>query len=207
MTDIKTELLKTIDRLKSIESLSNYRFELNRYESAIKVIDLWIEDTHRNFDKNYAIVAKENDLYNLSFETTFDYRDTFDERLASELISNGLKFEIYKNKLTVSRVDLALQDLSEMIDYVANELRYFGQIGESYANWYGLLYSWSHLQSRSDARRRQTLESLTTCTADRQRPKYDRTLSDRNKSITDLKDEKIFVFFLLFPLQRSRLVI
>lgn len=76
--------------------------------------------------KNYAIVAKENDLYNLSFETTFDYRDTFDERLASELISNGLKFEIYKNKLTVSRVDLGLQDLPEMIDYVANELRYFG---------------------------------------------------------------------------------
>lgn len=51
MTDIKTELLKTIDHLKSIESLSNYRFELNRYESAIKVIDLWIEDAHRNFDK------------------------------------------------------------------------------------------------------------------------------------------------------------
>lgn len=126
MTDIKTELLKTIDHLKSNDRLSNYRFELNRYESAIKVIDLWIEDAHRNFDKDYAIVAKENDLYDLSFETTFDYRDTFDERLASELISNGLKFEIYKNKLTVYRVDLALQDLPEMIDYVANELRYFG---------------------------------------------------------------------------------
>lgn len=51
MTDIKTELLKTIDHLKSIESLSNYRFELNRYESAIKVIDLWIEDAHQGFDK------------------------------------------------------------------------------------------------------------------------------------------------------------
>lgn len=129
MTDIKTELLKTIDHLKSIESLSNYRFELNRYESAIKVIDLWIENAHQDFDKNYAIVAKENDLYNLSFETTFDYRDTFDEKLASELISNGLKFEIYKNKLTVSRVDLELKELSDMIDYVANELRYFGQKG------------------------------------------------------------------------------
>lgn len=123
---MKEKLLKTIDRLKSIESLSNYRFELNRYESAIKVIDLWIEDSHQDFDKNYAIVAKENDLYDLSFETTFDYRDTFDERLASELISNGLKFEIYKDRLTVSRVDLTLQDLPEMIDYVANEIRYFG---------------------------------------------------------------------------------
>lgn len=123
---MKEKLLTTIEYLKSIESLSNYRFELDRYESAIKVIDLWIENAHQDFDKNYAIVAKENDLYNLSFETTFDYRDTFDERLASELISNGLKFEIYKNKLTVSRVDLALQDLPEMIDYVANELRYFG---------------------------------------------------------------------------------
>ena len=126
MTNIKEKLLTTIEYLKSIESLSNYRFELDRYESAIKVIDLWIENAHQDFDKNYAIVAKENDLYNLSFETTFDYRDTFDEKLASELISNGLKFEIYKNKLTVSRVDLALQDLPEMIDYVANELRYFG---------------------------------------------------------------------------------
>ena len=123
---MKEKLLKTIEYLKSVESLSNYRFELNRYESAIKVIDLWIEDAHQAFDKNYAIVAKENDLYNLSFETTFDYRDTFDEKLASELISKGLRFEIYKNKLTVSRVDLALQDLLEMIDYVANELRYFG---------------------------------------------------------------------------------
>ena len=126
MTNTKEKLLKTIDHLESIESLPNYRFELNRYESAIKVIDLWIEDAHHNFDKDYAIVAKENDLYNLSFETTFDYRDTFDERLASELISNGLKFEIYKNKLTVSKADLTLQDLSEMIDCVANELRYFG---------------------------------------------------------------------------------
>lgn len=127
MTDLKEKLLTTIEYLKSIESLSNYRFELNRYESAINVIDLWIEDAHRNFDKDYAIVAKENDLYNLSFETTFDYRDTFDEKLASELISNGLRFEIYKNRLTISRADLELKDLSEMIDYVANELRYFGQ--------------------------------------------------------------------------------
>lgn len=126
MTDIKTELLKTIDHLKSNDRLSNYRFELDRYESAINVIDLEIEDAHRNFDKDYAIIAKDNDLYNLSFETTFDYRDTFDEKLASELISNGLKFEIYKNKLTISRADLTLQDLPEMIDYVANELRYFG---------------------------------------------------------------------------------
>lgn len=123
---MKEKLLTTIDYLESVDRLSNYQFELNRYESAIRVIDLYIEDECRNFDKDYAIVAKENDLYNLSFETTFDYRDTFDERLASELISNGLKFEIYKNKLTVSRVDLALQDLPEMIDYVANELRYFG---------------------------------------------------------------------------------
>lgn len=125
-TNTKEKLLTTIDHLKSNDRLSNYRFELNRYESAIKVIDLWIEDAHQDFDKDYAIVAKDNDLYNLSFETTFDYRDTFDERLASELISNGLKFEIYKNKLTVSRADLALQDLPETIDYVANELRYFG---------------------------------------------------------------------------------
>ena len=126
MTNDKEKLLKTIEYLKSIESLSNYRFELNRYESAINVVDLRIEDAHRNFDKDYAIVTKNNDLYNLSFETTFDYRDTFDEKLASELISNGLKFEIYKNKLTISRADLTLQDLPEMIDYVANELRYFG---------------------------------------------------------------------------------
>lgn len=127
MTNIKEKLLTTIEYLKSIESLSNYRFELNRYESAINVVDLAIEDAHRNFDKDYAIVAKDNDLYKLSFDSTFDYRDTFDEKLASKLISNGLKFEIYKNKLTISRVDLALQDLLEMIDYVANELRYFGQ--------------------------------------------------------------------------------
>lgn len=126
MTNLKEKLLTTIKYLKSVESLSNFRFELNRYESAINVIDLYIEDAHRNFDKNYAIVAKENDLYNLSFETTFDYRDTFDEKLASELISNGLRFEIYKNRLTISRADLELNDLSEMIDYVANELRYFG---------------------------------------------------------------------------------
>lgn len=126
MTNTKEKLLTTIDRLKSIESLSNYRFELNRYESAINVVDLEIEDAHRNFDKDYAIVAKDNDLYNLSFETTFDYRDTFDETLASKLISNGLKFEICKNKLTISRADLTLKDLPEMIDYVANELRYFG---------------------------------------------------------------------------------
>ena len=86
------------------------------------MIDLRIEDAHNDFDKGYVIVAKENDLYNLSFETTFDYRDTFDERLASELISNSLKFEICKNKLTISRADLELNDLSEMIDYVANEL-------------------------------------------------------------------------------------
>ena len=131
MTDIKTKLFTTIDHLKSNDRLSNYRFELNRYESAINVIDLYIEDAHRNFDKDYAIVAKDNDLYNLSFETTFDYRDTFDEKLASELISNGLKFEIYKNKLTISRADLELKELSDMIDYVANELRYFGQKGNS----------------------------------------------------------------------------
>lgn len=124
--NMKEKLLKTIDHLKSIESLSNFRFELDRYESAIKVIDLWIEDAHHNFDKDYAIVAKENDLYNLSFETTFDYRDAFDEKLASELLSKDLRFEIYKNKLTVSRADLKLHDLPEMIDYVANELRYFG---------------------------------------------------------------------------------
>lgn len=123
---MKEKLLTTIDHLKSIESLPNYRFELNRYESAINVIDLYIEDAHRDFDKDYAIVAKENDLYNLSFETTFDYRDTFDETLASKLISNGLKFEIYKNKLTISCADLTLQDLSEMIDYIAEKLRYFG---------------------------------------------------------------------------------
>lgn len=126
MTSTKETLLKTIEHLKSIESLQIYHFELNQYESAINVIDLEIEDAHRDFDKDYAIVAKENDLYNLSFETTFDYRDTFDEKLASELISNGLKFEICKNKLTISRADLTLKDLPEMIDHVANELRYFG---------------------------------------------------------------------------------
>lgn len=122
----KEKLLTTIEYLKSVESLQIYRFELNRYESEINVVDLEIEDAHRNFGKDYAIVAKDNDLYNLSFETTFDYRDTFDEKLASELISNGLKFEIYKNKLTISRADLELKELSDMIDYVANELRYFG---------------------------------------------------------------------------------
>ena len=126
MTNTKEKLLTTIDHLKSVESLSNYQFELNRYESAIRVIDLYIEDAHQDFDKDYAIVAKENDLYNLSFETTFDYRDTFDEKLASELISKGLRFEIYKNKLTISRADLELKELSDMIDYVAEKLRYFG---------------------------------------------------------------------------------
>ena len=123
---MKEKLLTTIDHLKSVESLSNYCFELNRYESAIRVIDLYIEDDFRNFDKDYAIVAKEDDLYRLSFESSFDYRDTFDEKLASELISKGLRFEIYKNKLTIFRTDLELHDLSEMIDYVAEKLRCFG---------------------------------------------------------------------------------
>lgn len=126
MTNIKETLLTTIDRLKSIESLSNYRFELDRYESAINVIDLYIEDDFRNFDKDYVIVAKENDLYNLSFDTSFDYRDTFDEVLASELLSKGLRFEIYKNRLYISRADLELKDLPETIEYVAEKLRYFG---------------------------------------------------------------------------------
>ena len=123
---MKEKLLKTIEYLKSVESLSNYRFELNRYESAIRVIDLYIEDECRNFDKDYAIVAKEDDLYLLSFESSFDYRDTFDEKLASELISKGLRFEIYKNQLTIFYTDLELHDLSEMIDYVAEKLRYSG---------------------------------------------------------------------------------
>lgn len=127
----KEKLLTTIKYLKSVESLQIYRFELDQCETAINVIDLSIEYAHHDFDKDYAIVAKENDLYNLSFETTFDYRDTFDEKLASELISKGLRFEIYKNKLTISRADLTLQDLLEMIDYVANELRYFGQKGRN----------------------------------------------------------------------------
>lgn len=123
---MKEKLLKTVEYLKSVESLSNYRFELNRYESAIRVIDLYIEDECRNFDKDYAIVAKEDDLYRLSFESSFDYRDTFDEKLASELISKGLRFEIYKNQLTIFYTDLELHDLSEMIDYVVEKLRYFG---------------------------------------------------------------------------------
>ena len=59
MTNTKEKLLTTIDHLKSVESLSNYQFELNRYESAIRVIDLYIEDAHQDFDKDYAIVAKE----------------------------------------------------------------------------------------------------------------------------------------------------
>ena len=126
MTNTKEKLLTTIDHLKSNDRLSNYRFELNRYESAINVVDLRIEDAHCNFDKDYAIVAKDNDLYNLSFETTFDYRDTFDEKLASELISKGLRFEICKNKLTIDRADLELKDLPEMIEYVAEKLQYFG---------------------------------------------------------------------------------
>lgn len=123
---MKEKLLKMIEYLKSVESLSNYRFELNRYESAIRVIDLYIEDECRNFDKDYAIVAKEDDLYRLSFESSFDYRDTFEEKLASELISKGLRFEIYKNRLTIFHADLELQDLTEMIEYVAEKLRYFG---------------------------------------------------------------------------------
>ena len=123
---MKEKLLTTIDYLKSVESLSNYQFELNRYESAIRVIDLYIEDECRNFDKDYAIVAKEDDLYRLSFESSFDYRDTFEEKLASELISKGLRFEIYKNRLTIFHADLELQDLTEMIEYVAEKLRYFG---------------------------------------------------------------------------------
>lgn len=123
---MKEKLLKTIEYLKSIESLSNYQFELDRYESAINVIDLYIEDECRNFDKDYTIVDKDADLYSLIFRSNFDYRDTFDERLASELLSNGLTFEIYKNNLTIYAIDKRLQDLSEMIDYIAEKLRYFG---------------------------------------------------------------------------------
>lgn len=123
---MKEKLLKTIEYLKSVESLSNYRFELNQYGSAINVVDLRIEDAYHNFDKDYAIFIQNHDLYKLSFDSTFDYRDTFDEKLASELISKGLRFEIYKNKLTISCADLTLQDLSEMIDYIAEKLRYFG---------------------------------------------------------------------------------
>ena len=123
---MKEKLLTIIDYLESVDRLSNYQFELNRYESAIRVIDLYIEDECRNFDKDYAIVAKEDDLYRLSFESSFDYRDTFDEKLASDLISKGLRFEIYKNKLTIFHADLELHDLPEMIDYVAEKLRYFG---------------------------------------------------------------------------------
>lgn len=123
---MKEKLLTTVYYLESVDRLSNYQFELNRYESAIRVIDLYIEDECRNFDKNYTIVAKEDDLYRLSFESSFDYRDTFDEKLASELISKSLRFEIYKNKLTIFRTNLELQDLPEMIDYVAEKLRYFG---------------------------------------------------------------------------------
>ena len=55
---MKEKLLTTIDYLESVDRLSNYQFELNRYESAIRVIDLYIEDERRNFDKDYAIVAK-----------------------------------------------------------------------------------------------------------------------------------------------------
>ena len=123
---MKEKLLTTIDYLESVDRLSNYQFELNRYESAIRVIDLYIEDECRNFDKDYAIVAKEDDLYRLSFESSFDYRDTFDEKLASELISKGLRFEIYKNQLTIFYTDLELHELPEMIDYVAEKLQYFG---------------------------------------------------------------------------------
>ena len=123
---MKEKLLKTIEYLKSVESLSNYRFELNQYRSAINVVDLRIEDAYHNFDKDYAIFIQNHDLYKLSFDSTFDYRDTFDEKLASELISKCLRFEIYKNKLTIDRADLELKDLSEMIDYVAEKLRYFG---------------------------------------------------------------------------------
>lgn len=123
---MKEKLLTAIDYLESVESLSNYRFELNQYRSAINVVDLRIEDAHRNFDKDYAIFVQNHDLYKLSFDSTFDYRDTFDEKLASELISKGLRFEIYKNQLTIFYTDLELHDLSEMIDYVAEKLRYFG---------------------------------------------------------------------------------
>ena len=122
----KEKLNSTIEFLKADESLSDFRFEIDRYKTAIDVIHSNVENEHRSFDKNYSIVIVGDDLYNLIFTSSFDYRDTFDEKLASDLISNDLTFEIYKNKLSIFALNVKIEDLAETIVYLASKLEYFG---------------------------------------------------------------------------------
>ena len=122
----KEKLNSTIEFLKAGESLSDFRFEIDRYGTAIDVIHLSVEDAHSNFDKDYSIMIVGEDLYSLIFTSSFDYRDTFDETLASDLISNGLTFEIYKNKLSIFARNVKIRDLAETIVYLASKLECFG---------------------------------------------------------------------------------
>ena len=122
----KEKLNSAIELLKADESLSNFRFEIDRYGTAIDVIHLNVEDAHSNFDKDYSIMIVSDNLYSLIFASSFDYRDTFDEKLASDLISNDLTFEIYKNKLSIFARNVKIEDLAETIVYLASKLEYFG---------------------------------------------------------------------------------
>ncbi len=122
----KEKLNSTIEFLKANESLSDFRFEIDRYETAIDVVHLNVENEHNNFDKDYSIMIVGDNLYSLIFTSSFDYRDTFDETLASDLISKGLAFEIYKNKLQIFARNVKIKDLSETIIYLASKLEYFG---------------------------------------------------------------------------------
>ena len=122
----KEKLNSTIDLLKAEESLSNFRFEIDRYGTAIDVVHLNIENEHRSFDKDYSIMIVGDDLYSLIFTSSFDYRDTFDEKIASDLISNDLAFDIYKNKLSIFARNVKIEDLAETIVYLASKLEYFG---------------------------------------------------------------------------------
>lgn len=122
----KEKLNSTIEFLKADESLSAFRFEIDRYGTAIDVVHLNVEDEHSNFDKDYSIMIVGDDLYSLIFTSSFDYRDTFDETIASDLISNGLAFEIYKNKLSIFARNVKIEDLAAKIVYLASKLEYFG---------------------------------------------------------------------------------
>lgn len=122
----KEKLDSTIELLKANESLSDFRFEIDRYGTAIDVVHLNVENEHNSFDKIYLIMIVGDDLYTMIFSSSFDYRDTFDETIASDLISNGLTFEIYKNRLSIFARNVKIEDLAEMIVYLASKLEYFG---------------------------------------------------------------------------------
>lgn len=122
----KEKLNSIVEFLKADESLSDFRFEIDRYGTAIDVVHLNVENEHSNFDKDYSIMIVGDDLYSLIFTSGFDYRDTFDEAIASDLISNDLAFDIYKNKLSIFARNVKIEDLSEKIVYLASKLEYFG---------------------------------------------------------------------------------